>query len=352
MFTGFLEGGKTRFMQETLEDERFNSGEKTLLLQCEEGIEELDPSRFPGGGKNILIQEIDSPEQINADYLNELAKKAKAERVLIEYNGMWNLNDLAQAMPENWIVYQEFMFADARCFLSYNANMRSLMVDKLMTAELIVLNRATPDLDKMEIHKVIRGVSRRVNIAYEYPDGRVEYDEIEDPLPFDVNADPIVIEDSDYALWYRDMSEEMEKYSGQDGALQGPHSQKRQNARQHVRGGPSRHDLLRAGHTVQRPGMQVAGRKQAEEPHLGHGDCKDRAALQQVLRAQGPGTKHNLSGARRKARAGGRNFLLMKYKINIPRRSRGIFIILFYCLYFPAFSLPTEPAPAWRGRAV
>ena len=214
MVTGFLEGGKTRFMQETLEDERFNSGEKTLLLQCEEGIEELDPSRFPGGGKNILIQEIDSPEQINAAYLNELAKKAKAERVLIEYNGMWNLNDLAQAMPENWIVYQEFMFADARCFLSYNANMRSLMVDKLMTAELIVLNRATPDLDKMEIHKVIRGVSRRVNIAYEYPDGRVEYDEIEDPLPFDVNADPIVIEDSDYALWYRDMSEEMEKYSG------------------------------------------------------------------------------------------------------------------------------------------
>ena len=134
--------------------------------------------------------------------------------MLIEYNGMWNLNDLAQAMPDNWIVYQEFMFADARCFLSYNANMRSLMVDKLMTAELIVLNRATPDLDKMEIHKVIRGVSRRVNIAYEYPDGRVEYDEIEDPLPFDVNADPIVIEDSDYALWYRDMSEEMEKYSG------------------------------------------------------------------------------------------------------------------------------------------
>ena len=69
--------------------------------------------------------------------------------------------------------------------------------------------------------------------------------------------------------------------------------------------------------------MQVAGRKQAEEPHLGHGDCKDRAALQQVLRAQGPGSQHILSGARRKARAGGRNFLLMKYKINIPRLYKG-----------------------------
>ena len=32
VFTGFLESGKTKFIQETLEDPRFNSGEKTLLL--------------------------------------------------------------------------------------------------------------------------------------------------------------------------------------------------------------------------------------------------------------------------------------------------------------------------------
>ena len=40
LFTGFLEAGKTRFIQETLEDERFNAGERTLLLLCEEGVEE------------------------------------------------------------------------------------------------------------------------------------------------------------------------------------------------------------------------------------------------------------------------------------------------------------------------
>ena len=34
LFTGFLESGKTKFIQETLEDERFNAGEKTLLLLC------------------------------------------------------------------------------------------------------------------------------------------------------------------------------------------------------------------------------------------------------------------------------------------------------------------------------
>lgn len=48
LFTGFLEAGKTKFIQETFEDPRFNNGENTLLLVCEEGIEEYDPSRFKG----------------------------------------------------------------------------------------------------------------------------------------------------------------------------------------------------------------------------------------------------------------------------------------------------------------
>ena len=42
LFTGFLEGGKTHVIQESMEDKRFNSGEKTLILQCEEGIDEFD----------------------------------------------------------------------------------------------------------------------------------------------------------------------------------------------------------------------------------------------------------------------------------------------------------------------
>ncbi len=36
LFTGFLDAGKTAFIQETLEDPGFNTGEKTLVLLCEE----------------------------------------------------------------------------------------------------------------------------------------------------------------------------------------------------------------------------------------------------------------------------------------------------------------------------
>lgn len=212
LFTGFLEAGKTKFIQGTLEDKRFNSGEKTLLLICEEGEEEFEMSSYPY--KNIYIRTVDDPSEINPENLTAMIEETGAERVVCEYNGMWQLQNFFNNIPETWTVYQEMMFADASTFINYNANMRSLVVDKLTTCDLVVFNRFTKELDKMEFHKIVRGISRRADIAYEYTNGQVEYDEIEDPLPFDVNADTIVIEDKDFALWYRDIMEEPQKYNG------------------------------------------------------------------------------------------------------------------------------------------
>ena len=212
LFTGFLEGGKTTIIQESLADKRFNSGEKTLVIVCEEGIEELDPSKF--WGSNVTIRFIESEAEFTTQKLSELAKEHRYDRVIIEYNGMWQLKTLYMNMPRDWAIYQNMMFAEARTFINYNANMRSLVYDKLSDAEMIVLNRAYEGIDKDEIHKIVRGISRRCAIVYDYPDGHVEYDEIEDPLPFDVNAELVDIKDEDFALWYRDMMEEPAKYHG------------------------------------------------------------------------------------------------------------------------------------------
>ena len=212
LFTGFLEGGKTHIIQESMCDERFNTGEKTLIILCEEGIEELDVSEFYG--KNIYLSSLDSEADVTPEKLIECCKGHLIDRVIIEYNGMWQLGTLYNNLPEDWFIFQNMMFADANTFFTYNQNMRSLMVDKLMSCEMIVLNRTPDDIDKEEVHRIVRGVSRSAAITYDYPDGHVEYDEIEDPLPFDVDAPVIVIEDSDYAVWYRDMSEEMDKYEG------------------------------------------------------------------------------------------------------------------------------------------
>ncbi len=212
LFTGFLEGGKTHIIQESMEDQRFNSGEKTLILMCEEGIEELELDRF--WGKNCYLELIDDPEDINLDMLTLLYKKHKIDRVIIEYNGMWLLERLYAAMPADWFIFQNMMFADANTFLTYNANMRQLMVDKLQACEMIVLNRTPENIDKEEIHRVVRSVTLRATITYDYPDGHVEYDEIEDPLPYDLDAPIIDIKDEDYAVFYRDIAEDTEKYNG------------------------------------------------------------------------------------------------------------------------------------------
>lgn len=211
-FTGFLDSGKTKFIQETLEDRRFCNGERTLLLVCEEGEEEYAPDQF--ADKSVFIRVVESQDQLTGENLSRWLRDTKAERVVIEYNGMWMLDLLYSAMPEGWMVYQEFMFADATTFPSYNSNMRQLVYDKLKSCELVVFNRFNGTMDKMEYHKIVRAVSRRCDIAYEYVGGKVEYDDIQDPLPFDLNAPIVEIGDDDYAEWYRDMSEEPKKYEG------------------------------------------------------------------------------------------------------------------------------------------
>ena len=219
LFTGFLEAGKTKFIQETLEDKRFNNGEKTLLLLCEEGEEEYDISAMPY--QEVYIRTIEEPEELTSEHLKALLQACGATRVVLEYNGMWQLARLYQNLPDRWAVYQEMFFVDATTFLQYNANMRSLVVDKLNTCELVIFNRFTEAMDKMTFHKIVRGVSRRTDIAYEYTNGQVEYDEIEDPLPFDIEAPVIHLADTDYALWYRDIMEDPAKYDGKTISFRG-----------------------------------------------------------------------------------------------------------------------------------
>ena len=210
-FTGFLDSGKTKFIQETLEDERFNAGERTLVLLFEEGEEEYDLSTYPH--KNVYIEVLDQ-QTVTTKELAALQKKYKAERVVAELKGMQQVGDLYMKFPEPWVVAQEVMFADSTTIMQYNANMRNLVMDKLVGAQMVVFNRLEKGADVMPFHKLARAASRRIDILYDYTDGTTEFDEIEDPLPFDINAPVICINDDDFAIWYRDCSEEPQKYDG------------------------------------------------------------------------------------------------------------------------------------------
>ena len=210
-FTGFLDSGKTKFIQETLEDERFNAGERTLLLVFEEGEEEYDFSTYPH--QNVFLEVLDQETVTEKDF-KALMKKYRPERIVAELNGMQLVGDLYARFPAEWAIAQEVMFADTTTFLAYNANMRNLVMDKPTGAQMVVFNRLEKDADVMPFHKLARAASRRVDIMYEFTDGSTQFDDIEDPLPFDINAPVIEVADDDFALWFRDVTEEPEKYQG------------------------------------------------------------------------------------------------------------------------------------------
>ena len=210
-FTGFLDCGKTKFIQETLEDPRFNAGERTLVLIFEEGEEEYDLSTYPH--KNVYLETLDQ-QTVTEEQLAALQKKYRAERIVAELNGMQLVADLYNRFPQNWVIAQEVMFADSTTFQAYNSNMRNLVMDKLMGAQMVVFNRLTPGEDTLPLHKLARAANRPIDILYDYTDGTTKFDDVQDPLPFDINAPVIQIKDEDFAIWYRDVTEEPEKYTG------------------------------------------------------------------------------------------------------------------------------------------
>ena len=214
LVAGFLDAGKTNFINGILED-GFAREDKTLLLCCEEGEEEYEKKALD----NVTVVTVDDEDELTADFCRELEKKYRPKQVLIEYNGMWMLQDLANNLPENWIVYQCIATADGTTALTYarDNSMRSLLLDKIARSELIVFNRAEAvnnDAARQELHKLVRQASRKCDIAYEFKDGSVAYDDIPDPLPFDINAPVIDIPDEDFGIWYMDCQDEPQKYTG------------------------------------------------------------------------------------------------------------------------------------------
>ena len=95
-----------------MEDPQFDSGDKTLLLICEEGEEEYDSERFAFGG--VTVATIEDKAELNREHLQQLAEKSDCGRVIIEYNGMWNIKDLK--LPIHWRVQRHVAGAGAvRC---------------------------------------------------------------------------------------------------------------------------------------------------------------------------------------------------------------------------------------------
>lgn len=212
LFLGFLEGGKTNFIQKTISSDKFGNDMNILLLVCEEGFDDYDFTQFKG--KKVSLQVIEDKSELDEQFLSKTAEENNADIVVVESNGMWHLIDFLLNKPENWKIFQTVFVADASSFGIYVENMKSLVIDKINVSDVVIFNRYANRADVNELHRIVRTINRRSEIYYEADNGMMIADDIEDPLPYDIEADTILIKDEDYAVWYSDIMNEAKKYHG------------------------------------------------------------------------------------------------------------------------------------------
>jgi putative membrane protein len=210
LIAGFLDGGKTNFINGILKD-GFAEEDRTLLICCEEGEEEYDPKVL----NNVFTTTVESPEELTQAHLKELEKQYKPKQVIIEYNGMWMMEPLyRESLPANWVLYQIMVLVDATTFDMYVKNMPQQMMEKISNADMLVFNRCTEELRKSLRSRNLRMVNRRADIYLENTDGSNEEYMTDDMAPFDLSGDLLEVPDEEFGMWYVDVMDNPDRYDG------------------------------------------------------------------------------------------------------------------------------------------
>ena len=209
LINGFLEAGKTEFLQFTMEQEYFQTDGKTLLIVCEEGDTEYDENLLKENRTSVVY--VDSLEELTPQRLEELELLYNPERVLMEWNGMWNQDELK--LPKDWVIYQQVTIIDGSTFDLYMKNMKPLLGAMVRNSELIICNRCDGIEDLEGYRRTLLAMNNKAEIIFEDEEGEIS--EIsEADLPYDMSADVIEIAPEAYGIWYIDCMDKPDRYQG------------------------------------------------------------------------------------------------------------------------------------------
>ena len=209
IINGFLESGKTEFITYTLAQPYFQLKGTTLILLCEEGEVEYDPALLQRS--RAILEVIEREEDFTPGHLLELEKKHKPERIIIEYNGMWNFKNMK--LPWHWKVEQQITTIDGSTFPMYYTNMRSQLAEMIRGSELIIMNRCDGVQDLNTYKRNIKAVNPKADVVFEDANGEIT-EILEDDLPYDLKQDTLKLDDQGYGIWYLDCMDHPERYTG------------------------------------------------------------------------------------------------------------------------------------------
>lgn len=217
LVNGFMDAGKTTFIKNLLKQDYFRTGEKTLLLLCEEGEEEYDVDELQRN--QVYIAEIDKEEDFNPDYILKLEQPIRPMRVIIEYNGMWKRGNLQ--FPWYWDPPIEIAVFHAETFDIYSKNMKALVAEQVRDAAMTIFNRCDGLIDKLPSYRrCVRAVNTGINVVFEDKNGTIN-SRFDEDLPYDITKPEIEITEDTYSVFYLDAMENVERYIGKRVSLIG-----------------------------------------------------------------------------------------------------------------------------------
>ena len=215
VINGFLEAGKTQFMKFTMQQEYFQTDGNTLLIVCEEGEEEYDKALLDA--THTTVKYIDDISDFTKEKMEEFTKEVNPERVLIEWNGLWEQDKIL--IPESWFINQMITIYDTSTLDLYikNKDLKAYMGKMLKDSELVICNRADNiDEDILSTyHLQIKAMAPNAEIIFEGEEGEITGD-FSINLPYNLEDKKLIIKPEDYGIFYVDAMDRSEKYDGKD----------------------------------------------------------------------------------------------------------------------------------------
>lgn len=207
---GFLSAGKTSFIKNLLAEEYFDTGETTLLLLCEDG-EEIYEEAFCLK-HNITIREITEEQDFTEKRICELKNDISPDRIIVEFNGMWDPENAIKIWPEGEILFIEII--DAQSFELYLNNMKTYLTRQVKIAYLTIFRSCDGLEAKLaSFRRNIRAVNPQTNFVFKNRDGEMN-PRLDEDLPYNIYSNLLEINDEAYGVFYVDAMEYVARYAG------------------------------------------------------------------------------------------------------------------------------------------
>ena len=205
---GFLEAGKTTFVKELLSQDYFDTGEKTLVLLCEDGSEEYTADFCRE--HHLTVEMIEDEEAFTDEKLKEVEEKTNPERIIIEFNGMWN----PEHRLDYWSGEQIMMIViiDAATFELYLNNMKPYVKQQITNAYMTVFRSCDGKENRLASYRrSIRALNPQTNFVFKNKDGEMN-PRLDEDLPYNIQANRIELTEETFGIFYIDAMEYVIRY--------------------------------------------------------------------------------------------------------------------------------------------